>query len=133
MYRMKLVIENSLDLQRAGQLVSWLNRPTVDQVLIALPWIVRAEQQRSAKTLKFYFNDCGCLWGSPAFVAAGAVCLLFGPWDGRSTWAAVGVSLLVAVAAALMAKLAALAWSRRRLKVLLHRMAPAEDDVRRAA
>jgi len=129
---MTLVIQDRRDLHRAGHLVSWLNRPAVDLVQVTLPWLDSREQQRNAKALKFYLNDCGCLWGVPAFVAAFAGCLAMAPSRGGQTWIAVGLSLLVAVAAALVAKLAALAWSRWRLRVLLDRMARGDEPQRAA-
>ena len=123
---MRLVIESINDLDRAERLVSWLNRASVDQVLIALPWIDGAEQRRIARRLKRYFNDCGCLWGAAIFVFMFICSLSVGPWSNTRTPVVVGVSVLVSVPAALAAKLMALAWSYWRLKVLLNRMKSGE-------
>jgi hypothetical protein len=123
---MKLVLETKSDLHQAERLVSWMNRPPVDQVLIRIPWLDGADQQRTAKTIKFYFNDCGCLWGALVFVLVLTGCLWMEPWGEAPWWIAPAYALLASVPAAIAAKLSALAWSWWRLKVLIGRIMHAE-------
>ena len=59
---MIIKLENQRDLEQASQLVSWLNRPVVDKVVVSLPWLDEGQRARIEKTMKFLFNDCGCLW-----------------------------------------------------------------------
>ena len=65
---MKIILKNKQDLTQAVGHVSWLNRPDVEEVVVELPWIDTHEQRQSAKTLKSLYNDCGCLWGTGAFL-----------------------------------------------------------------
>ncbi|MBE9168682.1 hypothetical protein IQ238_14595 [Pleurocapsales cyanobacterium LEGE 06147] len=119
---MRIILENTKDLEKAIALISWLNRPSVEQVLVKLPWLEKAEQQQFEKALKFLFNDCGCQWGTPAF-------LIIFTWyfstklrEGDFSWNDLGMSLLIGVFTALTAKLLGLAWSHWRLKIWFRRM-----------
>jgi hypothetical protein len=128
---MTLRIDSPGDLERAALLVSWLARPSVRQVHVRLPWLTPAQCERAGRTLTRYFNDCGCLWGAPAFVAALPLSFAHGPWTDASGLLAGGASLAAAVGAALAAKAAALAWSAWRLRVLLARLARGSGVERR--
>jgi hypothetical protein len=119
---MTLHIHNIHDLQRAGRLASWLHRPSISSVEVGLPWLDEHERRRVGRVLTRSFNDCGCLWGAPAFIGSLLACLVWAPWQIRQLWLEIGVSLPLAVAAALTAKVIALAWSRWRLKTVLARM-----------
>jgi len=119
---MTLYIHNIHDLKRAGRLASWLHRPSISSVEVGLPWLDGDEQRRVGKALTRHFNDCGCLWGAPAFIGALLGCLAWAPWQIRQLWLEIGTSLLVATAAASTGKLVALAWSQWRLKTVLSRM-----------
>ncbi len=113
---MHIEIADHADLDRAEALVSWLERPHLDRVIITLPGIGTTERERAAANLRHLFNDCGCAWGLAALVLAGAGSLLVWPSGARGVTGAVLGCLLAAVAG----KLLGLAWSRRRLLALLH-------------
>lgn len=120
---MTLRLETRHDLEHAVRLVSWLARPAVGQVQVRLPWLAPDERDRVGRTLTRRFNDCGCLWGAPAFATALAWGAAASPWAGGTPSTALAASLASAVVAALAGKAAALAWSAWRLRVLLHRLA----------
>jgi hypothetical protein len=120
---MTLVIEDAHDLDRTARLAAGLARPAVGQVHVRLPWLDHAEQARSASALARLFNECGCLWGAPAFLSVLAWGALGAPWSTLGTLAAIGVSMLLATTAGLAAVVFALVWSRWRLQVLLAQLA----------
>ncbi len=120
---MTLRLETRHDLEHAVRLVSWLARPAVGHVQVRLPWLAPAECHQVGRTLTRQFNDCGCLWGAPAFVAALVWGATASPWTGSTPLAALTASFASAVVAAVAGKAAALAWSAWRLRVLLHRLA----------
>lgn len=117
------------DLDRAAQLVSWLNRPAVDHIVVLLPGLDRFERHRSAKTLKFLFNDCGCIWGAPAFVATFSYVLATHIQANGFSWSILGYSFGIGFCVALVAKLVGLAWSYWRLKVWFERMMSVEAEM----
>jgi len=117
-----LKIECLDDLNRAAALASWLNRPSVDVVEVLLPWLDADEQARSAKIIRDLFNDCGCLWGAPAFVVSVAGVLVPQLVSRGWSWPAFGRAILVGVAAGFAGKLLGLAWSRWRLAMRIRRM-----------
>lgn len=130
---MTLVIEDVHDLDRTTKLASWFARPAVGQVHVRLPWLDHHERMRSGQALARHFNECGCLWGAPAFLSVLAWGALGAPWSAWGTLAALTTSMAVAVAAATAAVVLALAWSRWRLQVLLARLARGGVIVHRAA
>jgi hypothetical protein len=66
---MTLHIRTIADLHRAEQLVSWLHRPHVHRVQVELPRMAADERRRVSETAGRDFNDGGCFWGVPAFLA----------------------------------------------------------------
>ena len=120
---MTLVIEDAHDLDRTAELAASLARPTVGQVHVRLPWLDHDERARSASALTRLFNECGCLWGAPAFLSVLAWGALGAPWSSLGTPAALGLSMLLATSAGLAAVVSALVWSRWRLRVLLAQLA----------
>jgi hypothetical protein len=127
---MRLIIAGNGDVEHAGRLATWLNRPAVDQVVVSVPWLEVAERHRLARTLEMHFNDGGYAFGVPAFVAALAWCFYTGSWssDAASLPAAAAYTVAVSVASAMGGKLAGLAWSRWRLRTLLRHIAAAEPS-----
>jgi hypothetical protein len=109
------------DLERASALVSWLHRPSLDDVVVQLPWLSQHERARAASALRRLFADCGCLWGGAAFLLVTAAGLVVTARGGLAA-AELGVTVGAAIAAAFAAKLAGLAWSRWRLRVWLQRI-----------
>jgi hypothetical protein len=102
-------------------MASWLGRPSVDRVVVDLPWVEEDDRQRVAKALRRYFNDCGCFWGTPVFLVAllsGLILL-----DGADTWQGVVGCIVFALVAGAAGKLLGLAWSRWRLLAWLRRLA----------
>jgi hypothetical protein len=95
-------------------------------VIVSLPWLNPREQLRAARVLRSRFNDCGCAHGTVAFLLVLALCAWTRPWTGSPWWLAIPYALLAALLAAVPAKLAALLWSRWRLRLLLSRLARAE-------
>jgi hypothetical protein len=125
--RTVLELEDRDDLDRAVVLVSWLNRPSMEKVRVTLPWLDPSEQARSAAAIHRLFNDCGCLWGGPTFflVLVGSLTTRF--VAAEMSWAAMGVSFLVAMLAAFAAKILGLAVTRWRLLVWLRRLSPPNE------
>ena len=121
-----LILGSSSDLARARRLASWVHGVAIDDVVVTLPWLDAHEQQRAARSLKSYFNYCGCHESAIAFIFVLAACLWIDPWTGAPRWMAGSYSLMSALLAAVPAKLAALLWSRWRLRVLLARLARME-------
>jgi len=110
------------DVADAVALVSWLNRPAVNQVSVEIPWLTSSEREDAAARLQRLFNDCGCGWGAFAFLAVLAVRL--GPHlrGGEMSWTMLGWAILLSAGAAAGAKMLALAWSRWRLLSWLERL-----------
>ena len=119
---MRLVLASRADVLAASRLVRWLNRPAVEQVVVAIPALSERERQRIATKLQGLFNDCGCAWGAPAFLVTLGLLIVGSPWRHTSSGVAVAMTLAGAVAAAVLAKLTALAWSRWRMKALFSRL-----------
>ena len=119
---MRLVLECSDDLERATALASWLNRPTVTEVVIRLPWLDEDERHRYASAIRRLFNDCGCAVAAAAFIAALAATLLTHVPERGWSWPLVGTSLVISITAALAGKLLGLACTRHRLRALLRRV-----------
>jgi hypothetical protein len=113
---MKIILDSRADLEEAVQLISWLNRPTIDQVVVSIPWLDRNDQKRSEKFLKRLFNDCGCQWGAPTFLITIILSSLTVLREIGITWYTMGLSFLISVCIAFVAKLLSLAWSCWRLK-----------------
>ena len=108
---MEIVLKSRGDIERIRPLVSWLDRPAIDHVVVLLPWLDGVEQRRLAKRFKFLFNDCGCLWGVPAFLAAFGWLLSTAIHTDGFSWITLGYAFLVGSVAAFAAKLVGLAWS----------------------
>ncbi|MFI7245277.1 hypothetical protein [Streptomyces qinglanensis] len=127
---MHLVLQRAEDLRRAAALASWLGRPTVDEVVVLLPWLGTGERGRSAETVRRLFNDCGCTAGIAAFTGAVSAFLVYrlAIAPGVFPWPLFGVTVLLGVAAGVCGKLLGLAWSRRRLRGLLLRPSEAGPD-----
>lgn len=123
-------MEDRDDLERAAALVSWLNRPPVEKVLVTLPWLDSKEQVRSANALRDLFNECGCLWGGLTFLVTLTGAFSFQFIQGGLSLTRVAVLVLIAVCSAFTAKLLSLAWSRWRLLAWLQRMRPPPRGVR---
>jgi hypothetical protein len=119
---MRLVLESSDDLERATALASWLNRPTVTEVVVRLPWIDGDERHTYATAIRRLFNDCGCAVATAAFIAAVAASLLTPVVTRDWSWPLVGTSLVLSITAAVAGKLLGLAWTRHRLRALLRRV-----------
>ncbi|MEU3193321.1 hypothetical protein ABZ686_22410 [Streptomyces sp. NPDC006992] len=127
---MHLVLEGAEDLRRAAALASWLGRPTVDEVVVRLPWLGTGDRGRSAESVRRLFNDCGCVAGTAAFTVAVSAFLVYRLTiaSGVFSWPLFGVTVLLGVAAGVCGKLLGLAWSRRRLRGLLLRLSEARPD-----
>ncbi len=119
---MILKLKNQADLKEAATYISWLNRPHIESVLVSLPWLGKAEQSRLAKTLRFLFNDCGCLWGSPAFMIAFIYNFSIKLPENSFSFTILGYTFLISGVVALLAKFLGLGWSYWRLKILIQRM-----------
>jgi hypothetical protein len=117
-----LKLANLEDLERTAASVAWLNRPQVEKVLVMLPWLDADEQNQSATALHHLFNDCGCIWGSLAFLIVFIGAIGNRIIEGDLAWSDVGLSLLLGAFIGFLAKLLRLAWSRWRLTVWLRRM-----------
>jgi hypothetical protein len=109
-------IKNQKDIEEVLKYVSWLNRPNVDKLILSLPWLSKKQQSKYEKRLKFLFNDCGCLWGGPAFLITFSI-LFF------SKLTTHGISLnflwkpfLIGIIAAFLGKFLGLRWSYWRIK-----------------
>jgi hypothetical protein len=113
---MKIILNSRSDLEKAQQFISWLSRPTVDQVVVSIHWLDRAEQKRAEKLLKALLNDCGCQWGAPTFLISFALCILTVLREIDITWCTVGGAFLISACFAFIAKLLSLAWSYWRLR-----------------
>lgn len=120
---MRLQLECLDDLKRAERLASWLGRPSVNNVVVLLPWLDATERDRSARAIYRLFNDCGCAAATAAAFGSVAVAVLVLRLSGREfSWQLAGAMFVVGLAAAAAGKLAGLAWSRWRLRVRLRRM-----------
>ena len=124
---MIIKLKNQFDVEQAAQLVSWLNRPSVDNVQVSLPWLDENEQGQSARALKYLFNDCGCLWGGPAFLITFVSYVVIQLHTSAFSWAMLGSAFLIAVGVALVAKFLGLGWSRWRLRVWFQRLTSPRD------
>ena len=110
---MRIQINDWRDIARLHPLNTWLSRPVVRDVDMPETLADRVRWQRRLRAL---FNDCGCVWGGPGFLAA----LLGAFWLwGKAVWASPFAILLwigTAICAALLAKLIALKVSHIRLR-----------------
>jgi hypothetical protein len=121
---MILKLESLRDLQEAMGLVSWLGRPTVQSVRVTLDWVEEADRQRLAERVRFLFNDCGCVWGGPAFLVAFTAFFVPSLMAGAFSWSLLGAAFLLGLVGALVGKILGLAWSYRQLRALLAQMMP---------
>lgn len=121
---MKLSLENAEDIKRAESMVSWLNRPQIEDVILALPWLDAGLRERTAKKTKFLFNDCGCFWGGPSFLIVFSIHFFPGLSMAGFSWRMLGFSFLYGMAAGVTAKFLGLTWSLYRLKRLLRSLRP---------
>lgn len=115
-----LVLATIDDLERAGAAASWLNRRRVAEVRLTLPGIDEPEQ--TAERIRRHHNDCGCRFGE-LVLGLTVLALCVAPpltHTARPGWPA---TILLLVLAAVVGKLAGLAWSRRRLRHHLRRLA----------
>jgi hypothetical protein len=124
---MRLKLECLEDLKEATALASWLNRPSVREVVVLIPWLDADERERSAKALCRLFNDCGCAVATAAFAAAAGLVIILHPGSPGWSWASFGTAFVAGVAAGVVGKLAGLAWSRLRLRAWLRRMSKANS------
>lgn len=120
---MRLQLESHDDLFQAAALASWLDRPSVSEVVVTLPWLDTDERSSSAQAIRRLFNDCGCAVGSISAMATVAAVLLPQVLTRGWSWPAVGSAVGAGVAAAVAGKLAGLAWSRWRLRARLRLLA----------
>ena len=127
---MNLTLKDLDDLEQSSRFVTWLRRPSVDRVLVALPQLDEPERQRAATELEHLFNDCGCLWGSLGFLAAFVSVFTVGLLQGGFSWAILGASLGIGISAALVGKLLGLRWSYWRLRAWYRRMLLSQSDTR---
>ena len=121
-----LVLAGAEDLRRAHDAASWLGRPRVDHVLVALPWVGEPLRSIAGRRVRRHLNDGGGRAGELALgVAVLALwlvpSLLHVP---RPGWPSVAVLLIVT---AVGGKLLGLAWSRRRLRGELRRLGAGAD------
>lgn len=118
-----LTISSRTDLERAVSSATWLSRPRVAAVHVALDGVDQARSAALGTRIGKLFNDCGCAWGEITLAAA-LVMLLLGPrlvgWPAGLNWG--GVVVICAVTA-ISGKLFGLAWSRRRVRQLLRQLA----------
>jgi hypothetical protein len=121
---MRLTLEHPGDLEKAATLASWLGRPTVDEVLVRLPWLNADEREKSASAVRRLFNDCGCAAAAATFALATSALLTYWLVVAGWSWPHAGMTVLIGVAAGLGGKLLALAWSRHRLRALLLWLGP---------
>ncbi len=102
--------------------MGWIRRPTVRRVTVQLPGLEQAQCSRAEKALKFLFNDCGCLWGAPVFLAVFLAGFLPRLNAAGFSWIAFGGWFLGAAIPAIAAKFVGLAWSYRKLKVWFRKL-----------
>ena len=119
---MILYLKRQIDLEEASRHIVWLGRPHVESINVALPWLEASEQQKLTKKLQFLFNDCGCLWGTPAFLITFIYFLSTKLSQSVFSWEILGISFLFGIGSALLAKFLGLRWSYWRLKVLFRSM-----------
>jgi hypothetical protein len=127
---MILKLDSQRDLQEAMRLVSWLGRPTVQNAHVSLAWFDEAERCRLAERVRFLFNDCGCMWGGPAFLFTFVAFFVPALKEGAFSWSILGLALLLGLVGAFIGKMLGLAWSYWRLKALLVRMMDTSERLR---
>ena len=114
-------IASFADVQHAHRLNRWIGRPAVDEVSVDLD-LEQPERLALESRLETLFNDCGCLWGAPAFLLG----FLAFAWPRFARtgfeWSTAAAAFAVAVVAAVAAKLLALYASHLRLRTELDRL-----------
>jgi hypothetical protein len=118
-----LTIADRTDAERAATTATWLSRPRVAAVEIAIHGVDAPRAAALGARIRRLYNDCGCAWGELALAAA-LVVVALGPalvgWPAGLGW---GSGVLVCAGAAVAGKLAGLAWSRWRVRLLLRQLA----------
>ncbi|GAA4729158.1 hypothetical protein GCM10023216_20760 [Isoptericola chiayiensis] len=125
--RSVLVLDGDIAVVAALERATWLGRERLDEVHVRLPGIGPQQALESARRIRRATNDCGCRWGELSLVLAVATL-----WAGPAVVGAAGpgpaVSVPLALAAAVVGKLAGLAASRARLRIELRRVLAARTD-----
>ena len=118
-----LTIANRSDAERAAASATWLSRPRFEAVRIDVEHVDGFTAASLSAQIRKLFNDCGCAWGE-VILAVALITVVLGPplagWPAGLGW---GRSIAICVVAAVAGKLAGLAWSRRRVRQLLRRLA----------
>jgi len=114
-------IRSLTDVRRAERLNQWLSRPDVEDVRIEAD-IAEPERTRVQSRIADLYNDCGCIWGPPAFVLSFAAVALPQILYAGFSWRVLAGGFLIGAAAAILAKLTALYVSHIRLRRLLHQL-----------
>ena len=114
-------IRSLTDLRRAERLNQWLSRPEVDEVHIDAA-IAEPEKTRVQSRVADLFNDCGCIWGPPAFALCFAAVFLPDFLFAGFSWRLFANAFVAGVVAALAAKFTALYVSHIRLRRLLSQL-----------
>lgn len=119
---MHLTIASTEDAMAAMRLARWHRRPVLDRVVVAVPGMSQVEATALAAALKRNFNECGCGWGGFALLGTAAVVSAASWLLKVALLPSLGYVALLCVAAALVGRSAALAWSAWRVRVLLSRL-----------
>ncbi|HKA85995.1 MAG TPA: hypothetical protein VKD21_19170 [Acidimicrobiales bacterium] len=111
-----MVLADVGDIDAAYAKATWLGRSRVDSVTVALPGLDEGARADAATRVRRHVNDCGCLWGEIAILLGVATIWL-------TPMALTVPTVLVVGLAGIAGKLLGLAWSRRRLRLELRRLA----------
>lgn len=112
-----LDIRSRGEAERVAASFGWFSRPQLVSVDIAIEGVDDRRAAVLGDRIRRLSNDCGCVWGETALL-----CGLIFSWLVGIGW---GWGVGVCAGAAVVGKLAGLAWSRHRLVRLLRRLAAA--------
>ena len=124
-----LTISSRIDLERAVSSATWLSRPRVAAVHVSLHGVDQASSAALGTRIGKLFNDCGCAWGEITLAAALVVLLLGPALVGWPAGLGGGGVVVIGAVAAVAGKLFGLAWSRRRVRQLLRRLAATSTPI----
>ncbi len=109
---MKIRIGSHQELTEAMRLNSWLHRPVLRSLELAVPGLDEPRKRRLESRLRHLFNECGCGWA--AIVLVIALVAGFALYPGF-TWPGSMIIVLGSIAVSFTAKLVSLYSSHRSL------------------